>query len=168
MIALEYPHMLDLYDDKEASMQISEFLPQPNAAFKHPHQVPSRLGKFFVELKPEEGEPDEQMLLFAEQLMDDFEAAKDELEQSVYLEYQEAARNSDWMQHCEVPTGLSLAGLAPYILERVLIVYRYQTRSRDTESGPEYLRQVYLRPKWDEARSLFYEYHDGKWNRLDF
>lgn len=160
--------MLDLYVDKEAAMQISEFLPQPNSAFKHPAQVPSRLGAFFVELKPEEGEPDEQMLLLAEELMADFEAAKDELEQSVYFEYQEAARNHDWMVHCGVPTGLPLTGLSSYILERVLIVYRYQTRSRNNEAGAEYLRQVYLRPKWDEARSLFYEYHRGKWNRLDF
>lgn len=156
----------DLYDHKEVSMQISEFLPQPNAAFKHPHQVASRLGSFFVELKPEEGEPDAQMLLLAEELMADFETAKDELEQSVYEEYQDASRDQAWMVHCGVPTGLSLTGLAPYIFERLLMVYRYQTRFKN--SGPEYLRQVYVRPKWDEERSLFFEYQDGKWHRLDF
>jgi len=149
-------------------MQISEFLPQPNSAFKHPRQVASRLGSFFVELKPDQGSPDDQMLFLAEELMADFQAAKDELEQSVYREYQEAARNRDWMAHCGVPTGLPLADLAPYILERVLVVYRYQTRYDESDSEPEYLRQVYLRPKWDEARSLFFEFHHGKWNRLDF
>lgn len=149
-------------------MQISEFLPQPNSAFKHTHQVASRLGSFGVELKPDQGAPDDQMLLLAEELVADFQHAKDELEQSVYREYQDAARNKDWMVHCGVPTGLALADLAPYILDRVLVVYRYQPRSGNSESGPEYLRQVYLRPKWDEARSLFFEFHDGNWNRLDF
>lgn len=149
-------------------MQISEFLPQPNSAFKHPQQVKSRLGSFCVELKPDQGAPDDQMLLLAEDLVTDFQAAKDELEQAVYREYQEAARNQDWMFHCGVPMGLSLAALAPFILERVLIVYRYHPRSGERVREPEYLSQVYLRPKWDEARSLFFEYHDGKWNRLDF
>lgn len=158
----------DLYDRKEVFMQISEFLPQPNSAFKHPHQVASRLGSFCVELKPDRGTPDDHMLHLAAELMADFQDAKVELEQSVYREYQDAARHEDWMIHCGVPIGLALADLAPFILERVLIVYRYQPRSDETDSGPEYLRQVYLRPKWDEARSLFFEYHDGKWKRLDF
>jgi len=166
---LKAPETLDLYDRKEVSMQISEFLPQPNSAFKHPRQVASRLGKFFVELKPDRGAPDDQMLLLVEELMADFQSAKDQLEQSVYEEYQDAARDKDWMVHCGVPTGLSLSDLAPYILERVLVVYRYQTGyGEETDSEPEYLRQVYLRPKWDEARSLFFEYHRGQWNRLDF
>ena len=132
--------------------------------FQHSIKIPSALGRFSLELFVEMGgTPNQGMIDAMQDLVDAFEAKKDEIAIKVFEEYR-ATMDSDpeWAESCDVPLNLEIEDLASVIERRALTVWDCLEDPDDLHSP-----RVYMSPQWDEEHGLYFKISNNDIERVE-
>lgn len=110
-------------------MELSEFEKAPRDPYSfdywiHPKLILSSIGNFSVELIPESGEPDSNMVAEANKLASFINAFPEKLTAKVFERYQSITGNGDWLVFCGAPNNLNQITLSTYIEALILVVHR--------------------------------------------
>lgn len=135
-----------------AEFKIAERGPRSFDYWYHPQTVGSPIGPFGVELQPDRGVPDEQMIIEAEKYLAYLAANGGRIAEKVFEHYQRIREHSEWLEQCGVPDDLSMSQLAPYLEVRSIVAGR-----RQTASGPHYDAVFFVSPKWDTEHKIVLE-----------
>ncbi|MES2261144.1 MAG: hypothetical protein V4724_21725 [Pseudomonadota bacterium] len=134
-------------------MHLSEFIKAPNGMYSfnfwiHPISIPSVLGVFSVELRPDTGEPDFRMVDEAKTLALFMRTHPEELQDKVYEHYKRLTAYPDWLTECSVPGNLEKNEMMPYLEVRNIVIIR--------EDSIQTLNSCfYISPQWDVEHAIY-------------
>lgn len=136
-------------------MRLTEFVKAPRGpnlfdSWVHPTAIASPLGNFTVELFPETGEPDVQMVQKAIVLVEFLQSRSEKVVSKVFEHYKRLLRDPDWLTECHVPVDLSRKDLSSYLQARSLMVHR-----SDDDGKRVYESRIYVSPQWDIEHAIY-------------
>lgn len=138
-------------------MLLSEFTKSPPGSYLfdfwiHPIRIACPLGDFTVELLPDSGEPDTNMVTEAEALVLFLETHTEAVVAKVFEHYRRMLNYPEWLAECGVPSNLDCVSLSDHIEVLNLTVARVDDGDRF-----EYLSRIYVSPKWDQEHAIYLE-----------
>lgn len=138
-------------------MQLSEFTKAPRDPYLfdfwiHPVRIACPLGDFSVELYPDSGEPDTNMVTEAEALVVFLGAHAEAVVAKVFEHYRQMLDYPEWLAECAVPLDLDCTSLSDHIEVLNLTVSRV-----DDGDHAIYLPRIYVSPKWAQEHAIYLE-----------
>jgi len=114
----------------------------------HPVYIPSALGPFTVELRPDSGEPDLRMVDEAKALVSFMQKHPDKLQEKIYEHYQSFTAYSEWLADCNVPGNLERNELMQYLGARDIVIIREEDMQTINSC-------FYISPRWDTEHAIY-------------
>lgn len=116
--------------------------------------VPSPLGDFAIEAMTPIGDtkpPDQRMLDLLNEMVALVEENGEAILEQVYEHYQKCSDDTNWMEICDVPVGLSREEIKDYLTAIDIVVDREEPTAH-----------LLVTPEWDEEHAIYFEIEDGK------
>ena len=143
----------------EQPLAVGDFEKQPRGPYEFNiwranQTVDTPFGSFSIEaitpLKDKEP-PDDVMLLEATRLRDFVRKNHPRILAKIHEHYRTVSQDSNWMEFCDVPIGLSRDELKPFLVALDISVDR-------EESEPTIL----ITPQWDEEHAIYLAIREGE------